>query len=324
MRMHLVHPHHGQHQSGFTLVELMVAITLAMLLLLAGTTFFMTSRQSYASIGDTTHLEDKGQFALDVMVRLIRQSAWENWAPHNSTGGAARIGVTGDADASPNVFGLDNCADPTASLEPACSQTGIAGSDLLQIRFVGSGRNDDPTLPDDTMIDCAGMGVGEPAADNIDDGRGVAQFFIATGSNNVPELFCQFRERDASGQLTGAWRRISLVKGVESLHFLYGVDNNNDRVPDQFLPATAIGAITAAAWKRVVAVNLSMVMRGENASTDPGEVPTFSLFGPNYANPLDPGSGVYTPTTELKSQRRQFTASVQLRNAPVCSPMPCP
>lgn len=312
---------HRAPASGFTLIELMVSITLAMLLLIAALTFFLTSRQSYASIGDTTQIEDKGQFALDVVVRLIRQSAWENWAPRN---GGARVGITGDMNAAPNIFGLDNCAAPTASLQPACEQVGVAGSDMLQVRFVGSGRSDDPTLPDNTMVDCSGMGVGEPAPENVDDGRGVAQFFVSTGSNNAPELFCQFRVRDAQGRETGAWRRISLVKGVESLHFLYGIDGNNDRVPDQFVPANAIGAMTEANWKRVVAVKVSMVIRGDNASTEPASDTAFSLFGPSYSNAQDPGSGTYTPTTNLQSQRRQFSASIQLRNAPVCSPMPCP
>ncbi|MGT2429875.1 PilW family protein [Cupriavidus basilensis] len=166
-------------QSGVSLVELMVAMVLGLLLTLAATAIYMGTRTNYSTIDDTTALDEKGRFALDTIVRIVRQSAWTNYAGNSApatnpaSGPIARGAWRDHADhrrgCSPTISGVDNCASPgqDASLNLSClpgTTSPVNKSDVLQVRFFGSGTPSDRTVADNSMIDCSGNGVAEPQA----------------------------------------------------------------------------------------------------------------------------------------------------------------
>ncbi|UZF14187.1 prepilin-type N-terminal cleavage/methylation domain-containing protein [Ralstonia pseudosolanacearum] len=84
---------------GFSLVELMVALVIALLVLAATVSFYLMTRSTYTTIEDTSGLEERGQFALNVMTRVLRQAGFTKLSTDN--GGIMRL----SASDAPHAFG---------------------------------------------------------------------------------------------------------------------------------------------------------------------------------------------------------------------------
>ncbi len=66
----------------------MVTLVISMLVLIAGLSFYLMSRNSYATIDDNANLEERGQFAISVISRVLRQASY---VPPGPSGGAMVI-----------------------------------------------------------------------------------------------------------------------------------------------------------------------------------------------------------------------------------------
>lgn len=86
-----------------------------------------------------------------------------------------------------------------------------------------------------------------------------------------------------------------LVEGVEDMQILYGIDNDNDQFPNQYVASDAVGD-----WEDVVAVRISLLMRSieDNVTEAPQ---TYTWLG-----------AAVTPAD--RRIRQVFTTTVALRN----------
>ena len=80
-------------QRGFTLVELMIAMTLGLLILLAIGSIYIGSRQTFRMQEENARLQETGRYALEVMGRSIRQAGFWNM-PINPVATATAFGGT--------------------------------------------------------------------------------------------------------------------------------------------------------------------------------------------------------------------------------------
>lgn len=81
-------------QAGLTLIELMIAMALGLLLLLAVTTIFLSQRQAYRVNEGLAHMQDSTRVAFELMAREIRE------AGGNACGTRLVANVLNDADGS--------------------------------------------------------------------------------------------------------------------------------------------------------------------------------------------------------------------------------
>lgn len=90
-------------QLGLTLVELMVAMTLGLLVLLAVSSIYIGSRQTFRMQEDNARLQETGRYALEVMGRSIRQAGFWNMPINPVATATAFVGtpITGVNAASP-------------------------------------------------------------------------------------------------------------------------------------------------------------------------------------------------------------------------------
>ncbi|MGE5470740.1 MAG: PilW family protein [Bacteroidota bacterium] len=65
---------------GFGLIELMVAMTIGLIMLLAVSYFFLGSQQSSKSHDDSSRMQENARNALDAMGRAIRQAGYRSFA----------------------------------------------------------------------------------------------------------------------------------------------------------------------------------------------------------------------------------------------------
>lgn len=80
-------------QLGLTLVELMVAMTLGLLVLLAVGSIYIGSRQTFRMQEDNARLQETGRYALEVMGRSIRQAGFWNMPINPAATATAFVGT---------------------------------------------------------------------------------------------------------------------------------------------------------------------------------------------------------------------------------------
>lgn len=351
---------------GFSLVELMVALTIGLIILGAVSTLFVNSKQTYTTQDSLSRLQENARFAMHFLIKDLRLAGYygcvSDIAPDsvystldgsdfayniqiplegvNTIGGTSAsptgtwypsANTTMPADAIPGTdavaIRLADSSSPvylnvempnTSAVLRVSATTGISENDVIMISDCSSAdimqitqiNNTDPHLVHNT-------GSGTPGnatkilskAYSPSTGPGGARimkfktntYFIRTGASGNPALFR--RENNAAA--------VELVEGVEQLKIMYGVDTDNDKVPNRYLKAGDAGLTSDAEWASVVSVRIGILARTlDDAVT--GKSKEFDKDTGKYD--VD-GDGTYeldNPGDRYK--RRIFQSVVQLRN----------
>ena len=291
-----------RHQQGLTLIELMIAMALGMGVVLAAVALMQAARSTYLSVADSAQVQENGRYALDLMARTVRQA---NYVPQDNPA-FLRNDLGG---LEPGVFGIDNArvSEHSTGLSSPSANRDAHGSDLLAIRFFGSGPRNQP---DNDMLNCAGFAVpgpnGATSLSDLEEVRGQSIFYVAPDSTGEPELRCKYFTRD------GGWSAAAIVRGVESFQVLYGVRSAGSEL--DYVNATRIGT----RWRDVAAVRIALLARGERNSRDGGAAVVHRLFGAAYQDGGDAGAMI--DETRLAPAVRQrirkvFQTTIWLRNS---------
>jgi type IV pilus assembly protein PilW len=134
-------------QAGFTLVELMIASTIGLIILVALGQLFVTSRATYVMEEGLARAQESGRYAMEFLAQDIRMAGYMGC--HNASSGAGTItggGATTECqDASGNTVSFCNMANP------ADESTRFAAEGIRGYAYIGSGGNDrgdwSPSLP---------------------------------------------------------------------------------------------------------------------------------------------------------------------------------
>lgn len=132
---------------GFSIIELMVAMALGILILGGVVSLFASSRNSYESNEQLSRVQENGRFALDQIVRDVRDAGYRGCAK-NATFTNTLINPTGLLwNFSQAVYGFESTAagtwTPAIAPEVLSPDTSAAGrSDVLVVRVAD--RNSSP------------------------------------------------------------------------------------------------------------------------------------------------------------------------------------
>jgi type IV pilus assembly protein PilW len=275
-------------QYGLTLVELMIAMALGLLIVLAATALLLSAKASYLALDQLEQIEETGRYASEVIARAIRQAGYEYRD-------AEQIAFASSVDLSANVIGMDamTLRKNDAALSSATSRDVVNGSDILALRFFG---DDGGKGNAGAILNCAGLAVAEAdAQDSPEDARGWSIFFVAKDGAGEPELRCKYQTKNG-------WNADAIARGVESFQVLYGVDTGGDSAPDRFTNADGIDALDAGMilsgnnaverlndlkrktyWKKVRAIRFALLVRGSEAGRDDALSSEYHLFGDAYS-----------------------------------------
>lgn len=231
-----------KNTSGFTILEVLIAVTISLILLAGVLQIFLNSKNIYNQEIAFAQVQENGRFAIEYLPRVIRLAGYRS--PPTS-GTFATIADTFSATAY--VTGTNG--------------TGFNGTDTLSVSYQGSGNG--TGTPDGSVRDCLNQG--------IDSGT------IATSTfsiNNNFELQCQASNANA----TPTSNTQVLVTGVESFHVLYGEDVDGDNAADRYVPAS----FPTLDMTRVVAVRLSLLLRSDTTLIKTPQSMTYYLSGTTY------------------------------------------
>jgi type IV pilus assembly protein PilW len=297
-------PHKStQLQRGLTLVELMIALVISLLIVIAATSFYVGSSRSRDFQETSSTLQENARFATEIITRVIQQAGYQNYVYIGGSSLREQYEISGSYDAEPDIRGYNNSAGG-ASLDHGVhnrSTNRVNNSDTLVVRFQGSGNP-----ADGSMIDCQGFPVIRPDAGSGD--RAVSVFDVQVSNTGEPELRCK---NSLSGQFT------PIVRGVEMLQFMYGIDTNSDTFVDRWLNASEVSATGSATyiadWKRVRSVRVGMILRSNDTTGIPtGSARTLSPLGAQFTQ--SNGDTLTIPATDVR-QRKVVTFTVNLRNS---------
>ena len=324
----------SQRQAGLTLVELLVAMALGLIIVLAAVAALVVSRQGFTQVDAASQLRDNARFAELLIQRLALQTGYRDIAYAATSRPPSTHGMTAE---KPNIFGFNNRthgstdkSDEANSTERAIGSSGY-GSDVLTLRFQAAAA-DSSTSADQAIIDCMGIPLARAMNDRYE--RYSSVFHIAD-SQGEPTLMCSRWEQ---AEDLGSKSTEPLVSGVEMFQVLYGIDttgktvtnadgstsNQPDSVVDQYLTAEQMAnadpAITLQRWQQVRSLRIGMVLRGAPGSAI-GNTSTNTLYPLGSSatsqalfadNSIDPGTA-FTPPNDGRL-RQVVTFTVHLRN----------
>lgn len=333
MKTRSANPMIKRSQHGFSLVELMVAITLGFIIIGAVGYLFLGSRQTYRSTDAMSRIQENGRYALQTMARDVRMAGyvgcanlsansatttatalvtplttanavtgWDVGAGAAAFGGIARS--AGDAMSIMGVFGADvNLAVPvkgSASLKITGNPLGFSAGDVL-------------VVSDCKSADIFGATTVSASAGTVTIAHGSANNTtpILAGTYGTDALvmkldqYTYFIGTNLSGgrslyRFSPSEGAIEVADNVWDMQIRYGVDTNNDGSANIYQTATAV----AGNWVQVVSARISLLLVSQdNVLSTPQ---TYNFGGVA----VTPGAG----SADRLLMHQVFTTTVGIRN----------
>ena len=228
---------------GFTIIEFMVAGMLGLILLGAVSQLFIGSNTTMNLQRQLADLQDSGRFALWYLKEDIQRAGWpeSTSAPATVALGPGDDGESGINYVEFNVHAL--CPDGGGAPTACTSDGGADANDSIFISY---------EAPAAGGVDCSGANV-----------VGIIKnrYFI----NNNRELSCQGNGAGAVAQ--------PLVSNVDSFQLLYGIDQNEDLVVEQYV--TAVEVVNPAL---IVSVRMALLVAGVSNTSLTQQVRTYQVL----------------------------------------------
>ncbi|OJU91419.1 MAG: hypothetical protein BGO13_01590 [Burkholderiales bacterium 66-5] len=313
---------------GLTLVELMVAMAIGLLIVLAAVAVLTASRRGASTVDTASQLRDDARFATSLIQRLAVQTGFEDmqWtrAPYSDSAGKYKLQNGVDInDLKPNVYGYDNsipsASDPINTVTTRVPGALGYGSDILILQYQTAAM-DSGSGTDESMISCDGWpskSIGVNRSDRL-----ASIFYVAiSASSGQPALMCIKINDDGKFSTP-----TPLIDGVENFQILYGVDNvvpntaptgHSDGLAKRYLRASQLTVpgndkATDVNWRRVNSLRIGLVLRGPVGSAqETSSQTTYPLGSPNLSSASDPGA---TYTTNDSRLRQTVNFTIHLRN----------
>ena len=288
-------------QSGFSLVELLIAMAIGLVLLGAILSIYIGTTVAGRQSDTVSRMSEDASIALETLARHIRMAGYSQ--PMVTAGGNSATVNEQEAQTVDSNFaggglkGCDGGFSRTTDLWDAltCTNTSTQPDDIA-VRYEGDSFNTE-AAGGNNASDCLGQGVGTNTNSAVKSGVQFtlveARFFVS-GNN---ELSC-------AGNGQASFISQPLVAGVEFMRVRYGIarDNTESQVTS-FATAAEINALGGNAdqnWGRVVAVRICIQMVSASQDQDKS-VPYYNCDGT-----------LTTPTD--KYLHRAYSTTVSVRN----------
>ncbi len=286
---------------GESLVSLMLALSLSLGIVLSAIHLTVQADLLHKRARQLSLLEDQAHQVIELIERLLQQAGYVDVVKPMSLQAARPL--QGAVDGTDNAIVSGNAA---ASIVTAKSVS--LASDLLLIHLRG----------DDTgrVINCAGFPI--PVASGPNDLAGRSILYVGLDPANEPELRCYFRG-------TSQWSSQAMASGVLTFQVRFGLDTDNDSLPNLFVSASQLSDITArqsaselSPRTRIVALHIALLMRSTQRLASSMISKPFLLFGEKPAACVnDLAADEQVLPSQLKPNRlyRQFDKVIFLNNS---------
>lgn len=298
---------------GFTLIEIMVALAIGLVILLAMSVMYARNSSNFSEIEKTGDLLENARYALDVMTEDAQQAGFYSEINPGS------LGVTWNDTADPcatDATGMGWDTSTSAVTMPVAVH-GYTSSDTvtcLDNRLAGTPAVTMRHSEGDTTVTTAGVKTGNvylQVSRCESDTRVIVASSTATdftlqniGCTGVIDELRRFMVRTyyvsscsdcPSGTpgdgiptlkraelVDGQIRITPIAEGIEKAAFEYGVDVDGDGKPDEFIDASQMGTSTTRLWRNVVSVRMTLLARARTPTQNYTDPRTYTIEGVAY------------------------------------------
>ena len=276
---------HSQRQRGLTLVELMVAMAVGLLLVIAMTAIFVNSSASRRELALSAEVIENGRYGLDVLDRELSQTGFYGTLT-TPTGNTAVDMCSTDpvvwaGSLVNHVTGLNNSA-----ASPACL-TRKVGTDAIFVQRASTCQvgevECDAESDKQAYLQVSECGLEYNATPFVLD-KGLKTTFtlqskacdsaIKAGKRRVIRRIYYISTASALSYIditpNGISTPVALVEDIEQMQFEYAVDSDGDGTIDSF-------SSTPATWADVIGVRVWLLARSTSASRNAADATTFKL-----------------------------------------------
>ncbi len=314
--------------AGFSMIELMVAMTLGLLLTAAVLQTFVSLKRTYEFQEEFSRLQENGRFAIEFLSRDIRAAGFwgcngtglGNIQNHLNHGGNADYVFDQDITGSNGAAGTNTAGDAPDTLVLRSATAAINVVDVPATPSAAVKVSDNSGLQEGEILLISDCSMGEIFQVSNDPSAGGTTNFDNVGHNtggshvpgNATQVFQKVYSTDAqvfkaqsltytiasgaSGEPALFRGADELVEGIENFQVLYGEDTDNDGVPNYFVPAGTAGLDMT----QVVSIQFSLLVSSlrDNLTGTPQSV--------------DYNGATLTPSD--RRIRKVFSNKVALRN----------
>lgn len=269
-------------QSGLTLIELLIAMTLGLFLIGAVIQVFLGTKKTYSVVTSQSAAQESGRFALYFLGNGLRHAGhWGHIAYKQSFPEHSSF-VTDNSIA----FGNNNSSATDV----------VTGTDDIFLQMTGS--------VDGSVSTCLGMVL---TVDKL----AVDRYFIAPAeagsSENISSLRCTSDTYDYDVDLNTVDAASidtdtqTLVSGIENMQILYGLSALDSNVTQRYLDASAISAND---WQNVRSIKVAVLASSNDDSSGFDNDKTYQLLDETYD----------ASATGDRRARLVFQQTINLRN----------
>jgi type IV pilus assembly protein PilW len=217
------------HQRGFTLLEIMIALTIGLFLLAALLTIVQSNKAVFLNHNQLEQMQDGERMALTLMADVVQSASY---FPDPTTNSLASTLVAGGSFLnSQAITGVSNAS---------------TAGDSISVRYM--------TAPQDGILNCSGTFNPNPVnGANI---LYVNQFAVGTGALSG-QLVCTVTAATV-GIVGTVVTPYTLVSGVTNLSVLYGVKTNLGAPGNNVDTYLNASQMTAANWQSVISVLIKL------------------------------------------------------------------
>lgn len=256
-------------ERGFSLVELMIALTIGLVVIAAVGYIFSASKRTARQSDGLSRIQDSARGALLLMNTAIHNAGFLPNPIAESDPSFFFKQTTGTPPVNTMAIygglGTDLLTDyPWIPANPA-PKAGANGYDYLAISFLGDTDND-PTNSlngSDSLKSCLGQSVPDiayPSAQQVV----VNVYYIAQDTTeNLPSLYCAAKYYDPNASFTGYALKYppqAIVSNIISMSIRYGIDFSGGLQTDRYLTAAEVtSGAGGASWTRVSSIQITLV-----------------------------------------------------------------
>ncbi len=304
--------------SGFTLVELMIALLISTLLTGAVIYLFIGSNKSYKQLNRSARMQEDTSFALHTLKHDLHLAGFFGTVRQYDIALDGSLGtVSGDCsgDAAAYDFNITVAATQSDGSGAAygCISDALPATSVLVIKHTRAA----PIAPGSVdskktyLLANHEVGVLYDGADTaptsvVPDGRAweylAHAYYIQKGAaaGDPPSLSRKTLRWNGSAM---AMQTEAMISGVEEMRLLFGVDSDADGNLDSFLDAATINASTSYDWNDVSAVQIYLLVRTDEEDQAYTDSQTYNL-----------GTGAPVVKPGDKFHRTVINTTISLRN----------
>jgi type IV pilus assembly protein PilW len=320
-------------QRGLSLVELMIGMAIGLIMLAALGSLYVSTSKGRQEFNKTSEQIENGRYALEAITRdidmagfygraglspsVLNSTAISYTLPNLCTVAQAQMGFSATSNSATVPVGVAGL--PTTATTPSCLPNRTSGTEILTVRYAAGVTTATPSGTDyyvqlsNCRLDAVPL-VYDASATNLN-----LQTRACTGAKAEIRKYvmrtyyvadCDVCSGSGDGMPTlkvaefnnGSIQVSSLVRGIQDVHYSYGVDTDGNGAPDCYVDDPAIDnsatctnsgsyswTAPAVNWSNVTAVRIALLSRNVDPSVGWKDTRTYDLGRAAVDGPYNDG-----------------------------------